>query len=71
MESDKTMELHEGCARRGGVCDCAERPCAVAFKEQWFAEMREHSIPEEKITELWEAGRRAGHHYTNNGQRGE
>lgn len=22
-------EAHEGCARRGGVCDCGERPCAL------------------------------------------
>lgn len=53
-------DYQEGCARRGGVCDCGEAPCAVAFREQWFAEMREHGIPDDKARDIWEAGRRIG-----------
>jgi hypothetical protein len=30
------------------------------FRERWRAEMREHGIPEDKIDEIWEAGREAG-----------
>jgi hypothetical protein len=30
------------------------------FEALWRAEMREHGIPEDKITELWEAGRKVG-----------
>lgn len=28
-------ELHEGCARRGGVCDCGKRACAVDLRDAW------------------------------------
>jgi hypothetical protein len=30
------------------------------FEEQWRSEMREHGIPEDKITDIWEAGQKAG-----------
>lgn len=35
------MSLHEGCFRRGGVCDCGARPCALpddaylTYKAKW------------------------------------
>jgi hypothetical protein len=32
----------------------------AAFEERWRSEMREHGIPEDKITEIWEAGRSLG-----------
>lgn len=28
-------ELHEGCARRGGVCDCEKRACGVDLRDAW------------------------------------
>jgi hypothetical protein len=30
------------------------------FKAQWFAEMREHGIPDDKAQEIWDAGERVG-----------
>lgn len=53
-------DLHEGCARRGGVCDCGPRPCFVEFKERWFDAMRDYGVPEAGIKVLWDLARKAG-----------
>lgn len=29
LSQDPVSERHEGCEKRGGVCDCAGRPCAI------------------------------------------
>jgi hypothetical protein len=39
---DKAAERYEGCAKRGGVCDCAGRPCAVASSRERCQECAGH-----------------------------
>lgn len=49
-------EPHEGCARRGGVCDCGTMPCALDNPELAAlvraAATREHITPEQLLNRL-------------------